>query len=500
MNKILLSLALAFAISPVFCQQDATAIRYGQTITEKDLYKHLSVIASDALQGRGTGTVGQRMAATYIAEHFKSIGLKGPVVDGENSGFYQDVKLYSLSPHEIYLNIKKGKYQNFRDIIYYGSSNTNGVVNRDIIFAGAGTESDFESLDVKDKAVMIMSESDQGWRLPTKIAEEKGAKVVIVIRTSTDEEFESLINRYEKYSANGDIYLEKPETPDNDGIIFIKPSLAGKIFNTTTEKLKEAIENKKRIKPSRIVYELNVELKEIVADNVLGYLEGTDKKDELLVVTSHYDHLGMVGEDIYNGADDDGSGTVALMELAEAFSEAKKAGFGPRRSILFMAVTGEEIGLFGSEFYTTHPIFPLKNTIVDLNIDMVGRIDTDHKVGDNFVSLVGSDKLSSELHEISEHANSTYTKMDLDYTYNDENHPEQIYYRSDHWSFAKNNIPVIFYTTGTHPDYHKPTDTIEKINFDLLKKRTELVFYTAWELANRDKRIVVDKIDVPGTH
>ena len=229
--------------------------------------------------------------------------------------------------------------------------------------------------------------------------------------------------------------------------------------------------------------------------NVLGYLEGTDLKDELLVISAHYDHLGMLssGTDlIYNGADDDGSGTTALLELAKAFTQAKHEGNGPRRSILFLAVTGEEKGLVGSAWYTDHPIFPLNKTIADLNIDMIGRVDAAHQNNSNYCYLVGSDKLSRTLHQINENANTTYTQLNLDYKYNDPNDPERIYYRSDHYNFAKNNIPIIFYFDGIHEDYHKPSDEVSKINFDILIKRAKLIFHTGWELVNRDERPAVN--------
>jgi Zn-dependent M28 family amino/carboxypeptidase len=232
----------------------------------------------------------------------------------------------------------------------------------------------------------------------------------------------------------------------------------------------------------------------IDTENVLGYLEGTDKKDEVIVITAHYDHIGLRGEQINNGADDDGSGTSAVIEVAEAYALAKAAGHGPRRSILFMTVTGEEKGLIGSHYYTNNPVFPLESTVVDLNMDMIGRHDKVHDDDREFVYLVGSDRLSTELHELSEKANSTFTKLSLDYTYNDESHPMKIYYRSDHWNFAKHNVPIIFYFNGVHDDYHRPTDTVDKIEFDLLQKRAQLVFYTSWIIANREQRLVIDKL------
>jgi Zn-dependent M28 family amino/carboxypeptidase len=226
----------------------------------------------------------------------------------------------------------------------------------------------------------------------------------------------------------------------------------------------------------------------------MGFLEGTDKKDEVVIISAHYDHVGTDEKgQIHNGADDDGSGTCALLELAEAYSKAKTAGNGPRRSILFLWVTGEEKGLLGSKYYTDiNPIIPLEKTICDLNIDMIGRVDKKHETNENYVYLIGSDKLSSELHTISENVNKETINFELDYEFNDPKDLNRFYYRSDHYNFAKNKIPVIFYFTGVHEDYHKPGDDVEKILFSKYSKITQLVFATSWELANRNERIKVD--------
>ncbi len=229
------------------------------------------------------------------------------------------------------------------------------------------------------------------------------------------------------------------------------------------------------------------------SENVVAFIKGAEKPDEIVVLSAHLDHEGIKDGEIYNGADDDGSGTVAILEIAEAFKQAADAGKGPKRSVLFLHVTGEEKGLLGSKYYTENPIFPLANTVTNLNIDMIGRIDDRHKGNPNYVYLIGSDKLSTELHNISEAINKKYMNIDLDYKYNDENDPNRFYYRSDHYNFAKHNIPIIFYFNGTHADYHRPTDTPDKINYELLENRTRLVFHTAWEVANRENRVVVDK-------
>ncbi len=231
------------------------------------------------------------------------------------------------------------------------------------------------------------------------------------------------------------------------------------------------------------------------SENVVAFIKGTEKPDEIVVISAHLDHEGVKNGEIYNGADDDGSGTVAMLEIAEAFKKAADAGKGPKRSMLFLHVTGEEKGLLGSKYYSENPLFPLANTVTDLNIDMIGRVDADHKGNPNYVYLIGSDKLSTDLHNISEAVNKKYTNIDLDYKYNAEDEPNRFYYRSDHYNFAKHGIPIIFYFNGTHADYHRPSDTPDKINYEMLEKRTRLVFHTAWEVANREARIVVDGVE-----
>ena len=235
-----------------------------------------------------------------------------------------------------------------------------------------------------------------------------------------------------------------------------------------------------------------VNKKYIKGENIIGYIEGADLKNELLVITAHYDHLGIKEDSlIYNGADDNGSGTSSIMEIAQAFMLAKNEGKGPRRSVLIMPVSGEEKGLLGSKYYAENPIYPLENTIANLNVDMIGRIDDYHDNSD-YVYLIGSDRLSTELHQISEDVNKQYINLELDYKFNEEEDPNRYYYRSDHYNFAKNNIPVIFYFNGVHADYHKTSDTVDKIHFGKIQKISRYIFLTAWELANRNERPKLD--------
>ena len=233
--------------------------------------------------------------------------------------------------------------------------------------------------------------------------------------------------------------------------------------------------------------------KTVETENVVAIIKGSEKPDEYVIITAHLDHVGVTDGEIYNGADDDGSGTVALLEIAEAFKKAADKGKGPKRSVVFLHVTGEEKGLLGSAYYTDNPIYPLENTVVNLNVDMIGRIDpTRREKNRDYIYLIGSDHDSVDLHNLSEQTNAESVNMTLDYRFNDKNDPNRFYYRSDHYNFAKNGIPIIFYFTGTHADYHQPSDTPDKIEYDLLELRSKLIFYTAWNIANRDKRIVVD--------
>lgn len=486
-------------------QLNSPAQKYAETVTVEDLRDGLTILASDALEGRETGSRGQKMAAAFIANHFEQMGLQAPV----NGSYYQPVDLYSVTPGEIFVRSNGIQYNNFKDVVYYGSAPSNGVISGEVVFVGKGTEADYAWLTVKDKVVVLLSDAlsfnlFSALRTPVALAREKGASMVMVLSTSNSNEFGQFATQLQGFLSEGNLTLNKPNSGSaNKGVFFLNQSVAEKIFNTTFSKLtKAAAESPKtksltKIKPGKIEYQVSMNINSVKSENVLGYLEGTDKKGEVIVITAHYDHIGLrdsgSGDRINNGADDDASGTMAVLEMAEAFVQAKKEGNGPRRGLLFMTVTGEEQGLFGSQYYVENPVYPLAQTVANLNIDMIGRRDGEHAGKPDYVYVIGSDKLSSELHEINERNNNSYTKLAFDYTYNDENHPTNLYKRSDHWNFAKNGIPIIFYFDGIHEDYHRVTDEVGKIEFDLLATRTKSLFYTAWELANRENRIKVDK-------
>lgn len=501
MKRILLTACMAGGFFLGAAAQDSTAIRYAGTITASDMERHLSILASDSLEGRETGKRGQKMAAEYIKNHFQQIGLEPA---GDTGSHFQSFELEERSWGPIYLKTKEQQYDNFEDVIYYGSAHIPEEKELEVVFVGRGRPQDYEGIDVKGKAVVIFDTEDKGWRNKLKTARDQGAAAYIVTSGTDKADFTRTVNNARLFVDRPRLGFKSENSNENSSIFFfVAPETAAEILGTKLSKLDKAIEKKEagkdkalgRIKSSSVAVKTERIVKTIETENVLGFMEGSDLKDEILVVTSHYDHIGMNEEtgEIFNGADDDGSGTTTVLEIAEAFAEAKEAGYSPRRSILFMTVTGEEKGLLGSEYYTNNPVYPLAQTVTNLNIDMVGRSDKLNEGKEAYIYLIGSDKLSSELHTLSENVNKTYTNVRLDYSYNDENDPNRYYYRSDHYNFAKNNIPVIFYFNGTHDDYHKSTDTVDKINFPQMEKRGRLVFHTAWEIANRDQRVVLDQ-------
>jgi len=519
-------------LSLFFSQANAQDVstQFAQTITAQDLERHLRVIAHDSLEGRDTGSPGQKKAANYVANFFKSVGLQPIVtaVDGSKS-YFQPYALYQKSWGEVYLATEKERYNLQHDFYLNGIINVLSEEKIPVVFAGYGIESDkyddYKNLDVTGKAVVILegepkdskgnfllsgddkatkwSNDNMAWQRKANLASSKGAKYVLIVSELTGDDFTKELNRRTLMSQRFNRLSMKPytEKPSNYATFTISKKMALDLLDIKEKKFAKIQQGitKTGKPPVNAIAEKAIRLKAerkdnvVMTENVLGFLEGTDKKDEVIVISAHLDHIGISSDgQINNGADDDGSGTVSILELAEAFSKAKAAGNGPRRSILFMTVTGEEKGLWGSEYYTSNPVIPLANTVCDLNIDMIGRVDAAHKNDPKYVYLIGSDKLSSELHAISEAANEKYVNYQLDYTYNNPTDPNRFYYRSDHYNFAKNKVPVIFYFTGVHEDYHRPGDDVEKIMFDKQSKIVQLVFHTAWELSNRDERIKVD--------
>ena len=519
MKKSLLLLSAAFiALSCGSSQKNASKTTstapvdptvYGTTITSAELKDMLYMYASDEFAGRETGEPGQKLAVDYLKKHYVDLGIASPL-SGDN--YFQKVNLANQKTPVTQASINGTVFENFKDIVSSSSAKTQTLNANEVVYAGYGiddeTYSDYKNIDVKGKVVIIKSgepKKADGTFVTTGTTEQTkwsagrqatafkrdtaikhGAIALLTIDDAMLKQYATFIEGRVKSGRDGRIVLtDKP-----DGILqFIVSENFAKAVHPSILTL----DSSKKI-DVKLTFNITSEAEAIDSENVVAYIKGSEKPDEIIVISAHLDHEGIKDGEIYNGADDDGSGSVAILEIAEAFKKATDAGHGPKRSILFLHVTGEEKGLLGSSYYTDiSPIFPLENTVANLNIDMIGRTDP-KRVGDrNYVYLIGSDKLSTELHNLSEEVNSKYTNIVLDYKYNDENDPNRYYYRSDHYNFAKNNVPVIFYFNGTHDDYHKPSDTPDKIQYDLLENRTRLVFYTAWELANRAEKVSVDK-------
>ncbi len=468
----------------------------GETITASELKEHLFIYASDEFEGRDTGSEGQKKAVNYLKSNYQQMAIPGAL--GKDD-YFQNVPLKYLKSSIATLKINGNDFNEFEDFVLINGVESNTFNSEEIMDLGYGIESDnysdYFGIDITDKIVLIKageplnndgkyavtnSEEMSVWGSPSgfnekfNLAIKKGAKAVMLLD-------ENILPRYAAY-------LKRRAQSEGSMV------LATSKVNTPKFLINQQVYDQLKANNNSLEITITNQSKSVDSENVAAFIKGSTFPDEVLVISAHLDHEGVKDGKIYNGADDDGSGTVAILEIAEAFKTAIGNGYRPKRSILFLHVTGEEKGLLGSQYYTDfNPIFKLENTVANLNIDMIGRTDPKRDGDRNYIYLIGSDRLSTELHNLSEAVNTKYTNITLDYTYNAITDPNRFYERSDHYNFAKYDIPVIFYFNGTHEDYHQPSDTPDKIEYDLLENRARLVFYTAWEIANRDKRLVVDK-------
>ena len=498
-------MGLFFTGSAFFCfaQKKADPVLFANSIKSENLQRHLYLIAGPDFEGRETATPGQRKAAAYIEDYFKGLGLK----PGNKDSFQYSYPVFKDSLISSNIRVNGQEFELNRDYqnrslsksfsFSYGFSN--------VVFAGYGlsdsVRDDYKGLNVSGKIVMILGGFPPGY-VQAQITK-KNFNGFAKVNAALTHGAVAILSIQEDFPRNkplvdpGLMYRNYFREEISPAFFYISENIARKIMGTDYDLAKKGSPRTKSY-TADVFLSLQKQTQLLQSSDVLGFLEGGDLKDQVLVISAHYDHLGKKDSVIYYGADDDGSGTVSLLELAAAFSKAKEAGKGPRRSILFLANSGEEKGLWGSEFYTDHPLYPMDKTTADLNIDMIGRKDPNRRKGDsnNYVYIVGDDKLSTDLHAISVAMNKKYTGLELDYKFNDPRDPLKIYYRSDHYNFARKGVPIIFYFDGIHADYHMPTDTPDKIDYDLMVKRAQLVFYTAWEMANRENML---KRDLPAT-
>ena len=495
----------------------ASAI-HSQNQSVQYLKSNLEFLASDELEGREATTRGEKIASLFIAQELNKYGVK-PF--GDSGSFFQNFNMAVISADNektslvIIENDGTKKTVSFnKDFVLSKSPLPNDRYSGKsykIVFAGYGIESeeenysDYENLDVKGKLVVVLPGSPLESQknifitklgdLKRKSAEKHGAAGIISLLDKKKSAFWSMIAGY--YSSP--IFKLESELNDLDSVSipsFVLSYETGKLIFENEKLTFDKIEN--LFDQDTIIrnyfefnkeFEINFAFKKNLkpARNVIGVLEGSDEnfKKEFVTIGAHYDHLGIKGENIYNGADDNGSGTASVLELARLMASEKMN----KRSILFVFHTAEEKGLKGAKYLVNNSDHIIKNAVVNINIDMVGResIDT--------IFNVGSGRLSSELYDLVREVNSQTVNFVLDYKFDDPNDPKDIYNRSDHKQYADKGIPVVFFFDEMNVDYHKPTDTFEKINYDKILKVVELSKALLLRIANLDHKLKVDKLE-----
>lgn len=488
-----------------------------QQIKGEDFKKHLYVLASDDYEGRETGHPGIDKAADYITGHLDALGF--PKLGLEDS-YYQQVgfRFSSWKTNEMFVN--GDRYKHLWDYLAFQNKNTGlpSFNTDEVVFLGYGIDdpeySDYKKNKVRDKVILIYNgepfdkngnshitgtSTPSDWDVDKKLiaAKQHGVKFVMII----EEDIKKLLMDNRRLVLGNTTTLITNDTKDSPyaNSVHISTTIANELIGDRLKKVTKSRDRSRKkgkardikLKPSLSVNQ-DIEHNDLLGKNVLAYIEGTDKKDEVVIVTAHYDHVGKRGDDVFNGADDNGSGTTSLLEMSDAFMVAKKNGISPRRSVLFMWVTAEEKGLLGSQYYSENPVFDLANSVANVNIDMIGRSDDKYKGRSDYIYVIGSDRLSTDLHKINESINSNFSRLTMDYTFNSETDPNRFYYRSDHYNFARKGIPAIFFFSGVHEDYHQPGDTPDKIDYVKAEKVARHISQLVWELANREDRIVVD--------
>ena len=513
---------LSYLTFPTFSQDNAI-----NSINENDLKVHLSFIASNQLKGRKLGSIELEMAKEYIVSNL--VKTKIEPVNIYNS-YLQSINFMRVEPdsENTFINIinnelKESKvthdsmlclFPHPKDFFYNGS----------VIFIGYGiTDSingydDYANIDVRGKVVMMLSRSiglveGENANNPEPFnyeleyekitnAYNHGAKAVLWIQDPMNK-FKNIsdLKELNEYAIQ-QIYTEgNPKTVLPIDFIILTQHTADSILNTSGNYLVD-LQNKINTnkKPSsfeldktNIAIQINRKIEDFKSSNIIGYIEGCDPilKNEYIIYTAHYDHLGVdENGNIYNGADDNGSGTVALLELAEAFMTLQVK---PKRSIVFAWMTAEEKGGAGSNYYVEHPLFPLKNTVTCINIDMIGRVKTAQPENKRWIDVKSADSLfvitdrrSAELIDIN---NEACNNLKLYPDYSDKQNRLEF---SDQYFFYKKGIPVLFYHTGFHEDTHTIADKFEKIDFVKMKRVTQLAFLVGYNIANNAKLPQID--------
>ena len=482
------------------------------------LKSNLEFLASDELEGRETTTRGERLAGLFISEELEKYGV---LPFGDNGTYFQEFSLQVSGFNEnskisfLTAGEEPKYFTNGENIAYSPRSIPSENYNNtelEIIFAGYGIFSEeenynsYEDLEVNGKVVLLLNGTPQlnGKEVladsiirkyrrssaKTELAYSNGAAGVIILPNS-----ESL--RYWKYfqgwanSRSFKLDEEIDTTLSNENIATVViDEIAAEQLLEGEEQDYEFLSNLIDPKPEafllskKVKFEYDVIFEKRTARNIIGLIEGKNKnlENEYITIGAHYDHEGIKNGQIFNGADDNGSGTVTILEVARqlAFSNENE------RPVLVIFHTGEEKGLKGSKYLTRNSSF-IEDIIVHINVDMVGRESEDS------IFCIGASKISSELGKIVESANSETTNFTLNYRFDDPKDPQRLYYRSDQIHYAKNGIPIVFFYDYMKKDYHKPSDTVDKINFPKMVKMTELIYAITQKISNQDHKLSVDE-------
>jgi hypothetical protein len=526
---------------PTVVNKNRTSLeQYVDIITSDLLYQHLSILASDEMEGRNTGSVGIDKAAEYLAQQYAKLGLVAP---GEKGSYFQTVPFMGTKVHHLEFSLHKRTDSglipyaapsplNDANVLFTRMQGGKGITTGDIVFAGFGAVDTtygvdpFGDIDIKGAWVLLFQDlphvsngdtllgqriNNQSRLLDLIIRRE--AAGVILIDSEPTLPFEVYVEAFRKQlETPGNIRFADRPAPNtlSGGYLRIHPNLAAHLLGVegmaglNTMKA-DILARMRQFKAQTLPFSLTMSIDEQQVDvpsrNVMAYLEGSDPvlKDEIVVLSSHYDHVGISlpdanGDYINNGADDDGSGTAGVLAVATAFARAAENGYRPRRSILFLNVTAEEKGLLGSRYYSDNPVFPIEKHIANINMDMIGRDATEHEekgIKDG-VYIIGASLISSTLDSLLTVSNAKTHNLYFDMSLNNVRDPQQIYRRSDHWNFGRLGIPFVFYFTGIHEDYHRPSDEVDKINFEKFTKITQLIYQNTLEIANSEKRPLVD--------
>ncbi|MDM8158275.1 M28 family peptidase [Labilibaculum sp. K2S] len=504
MRSIIVILFISVSNFFYLSAQDSIALHYSKSLSTKQIQNDIVTLSSDNMEGRDTGSKGQKLAAQYICQQFINAGVNNPKGNKDRSGYFQNFAIYKNEQADAEIQIVGKVFKNYEDILISGFTNYSND-SLDLVFLGTAPDTSYINKDYSNKAVLFLSTNLYAAAIKSNdIAVASKAKLILFCNPNQNNQYKELLDKKKIISPKGMVLKSEINNNFNpfDSIGSSKSftqyknrmhTYQGAISNPVAcallqikpKRLKQILETKKMNKTEqkicKFTFNFDLKYKEVNTENVFAYLPGTNKKEEVLVISAHYDHVGKKDGEIFNGANDNASGTAAIIEIARKFQEASDKGHKTKRSILFAAFTGEEKGLCGSKYFVDNPPFPLSNIVGNLNLDMLGRHDEFNDTTD-YIYLLGTNHLKPKLKVISDSINQISTKLRLDYRYD---MPDNFLYQaSDQASFVKHGIPAVFYFNGLHKDYHQARDTAEKIDFQAINKVSQLVFLTAWELAN----------------